>query len=177
MISKFYCKDDLPTWHEVYYDFYLNNLFFYDQEKDTDIDFYWREPKKKILIGFMCNQLNKMIFEDNTISLDFVKEVFNNDKIINFYFVLSNDIEVCTDSPPSVYALKIPSTGKFSIFSTPYKRKDLGLIERNIEMKLILVENSYDFSIIDYKDPNFRKVLIKIIEIIIDYFRDPIGWK
>ena len=177
MVSQFYCKDELPTWHEIYYDFYLKDLFSYNKAVDLDLDLYWQEPQKKVLLGFICNQLNKMIFEDKTISLDFVKEVFNNDKIINFYFILSDDIEVSTKLPPSIYSLKIPSTKQFSIFSTLHKRKDLSLIERNFEIKLILVESSYDFEIIDFKNDKFRKVLVQTILPVIDYFREPIGWK
>lgn len=177
MISQFYCKDELPTWHEIYYDFYLKDLFYYNNEIDSDLDLYWKEPRKKVLIGFICNQLNKMIFEDKTISLDFIQKLFNDDKIINFYFILSDDIEISTELPPSIYSLKIPSTNQFSIFSTSFKRKDLSLIQRNIEIKLILVESAYDFKIINFKDDKFRKVLVETILPIIDYFKEPIGWK
>lgn len=177
MISQFYCKDELPTWHEIYYDFYLKDSFCYNNEIDSDLDLYWKEPRKKVLLGFICNQLNKMIFEDKTISLEFVKELFNNNKIINFYFLLSDDIEVSTDLPPAIYSLKIPSTKQFSIFSSSHKRKDISLIQRNFEIKLILVESPYDFQIINYTDDKFRKVLITVIEPVIDYFKEPIGWK
>ena len=170
-----YCKDDLPTWHEIYYEFYLKDLFNYDCN-DTELDLYWKIPHKKMIIGFVCNQLNKMIFEDKKCSIEEVNKIFNDD-FKNFYFVLSNDIEVCDEGAPSIYALKIPSTKQFSIFSSTYRRKDLAEIDKNFSLKLILVRNNYDFKIIENTDLKFREVLIKVIDEILDYFREPIGWK
>lgn len=61
-----YCKEELPTWEEVYKEFYLNQLFMYDPTlKEHNIpDPYWKLPHRKLLICWVCNQFNKMLFED-----------------------------------------------------------------------------------------------------------------
>ena len=176
MIS-IYCKDDLPTWHEMYYEFWNKKLFTFNPLDENEIDLYWKIEHNKMILGFACNQLNKMILENKINLLNFVKETLSDDQIKNFYFILSNDIEVCVENMPSIYALKIPSTKKYSIFSTDYKRKDLSTITQSVELRLIIVKNSYDFKIIDISSEVFSVILNKIMTPIIDYFTEPIGWK
>lgn len=59
-----YTKDDLPTWYEVYDEWYKKQQFFYDPEMDYPADPYWGIPHRKYLIATVCNQFNKMLFED-----------------------------------------------------------------------------------------------------------------
>lgn len=172
-----YCKDDLPTWHEMYYEFWNKKMFSFNPLEENEIDLYWNVEHNRMILGFACNQLNKMIIENKVELLDFIKKLLNDNEIKNFYFILSNDIEVVEEQPPSIYALKIPSTKQFSIFSTSHKRKDLALIDKRVELKIITIKNSYDFKIIDINDLNFIKILNKIMTPIIDYFSEPIGWK
>ncbi len=65
-IPSLYAKEELPTWNEVYNEWYLNKIWDYnrDNHDHQELDPYWKIPKRKMLIGFVCNQFNKMLFED-----------------------------------------------------------------------------------------------------------------
>lgn len=53
-----YTKEELPTWNEVYNEWYQN---VYDE---NILDTYWKIPKQAYLNAIICNQFNKMVFED-----------------------------------------------------------------------------------------------------------------
>lgn len=75
-----YAKEELPTWAEVYEEFYLKKQFLYDPN-DPDHqhrDLYWPIQNKKYILATVCNQFNKMIFEDG-LKTDLLK--FINDNI------------------------------------------------------------------------------------------------
>lgn len=61
-----YAKEELPTWAEIYEEFYQKKSFVYDpKNKDhQELDLYWKIPKRKYILATVCNQFNKMIFED-----------------------------------------------------------------------------------------------------------------
>lgn len=61
-----YTKEELPTWDEVYNEWYKNQQFIYDQddEKCQKMDLYWKIPHSIYLLITVCNQLNKMLYED-----------------------------------------------------------------------------------------------------------------
>ena len=63
-----YAKEELPTWSEVYDEFYMNQYYddrtYYTDEMLTKIDPYWKIERYKVLLATVCNQFNKMIFED-----------------------------------------------------------------------------------------------------------------
>lgn len=61
-----YAKEELPTWAEVYEEFYRCHRFYYDPslEDGQMLDQYWRIPRLKVLLATVCNQFNKMLFED-----------------------------------------------------------------------------------------------------------------
>lgn len=66
-IPSLYTKRELPTWSEIYYEFYKGNVFSYDINNDMhhEYDRYWKTVhKRKVLLAKICNQFNKMIFED-----------------------------------------------------------------------------------------------------------------
>lgn len=62
-----YAKEELPTWSEIYDLFYTQKQFVYDPSSSDaeDLDLYWKIPKKKYLLAIVCNQFNKMLFEDD----------------------------------------------------------------------------------------------------------------
>lgn len=66
VIPSLYAKEELPTWNEVYNEWYLNKIWNYNKNDPThqELDPYWKIPKRKMLIGLICNQFNKMLFED-----------------------------------------------------------------------------------------------------------------
>ncbi|MCM1439739.1 MAG: hypothetical protein NC131_11160 [Roseburia sp.] len=60
-----YAKEELPTWNEVYSEFFLSGLCFYNpDEQNQEMDPYWKIPRSKVRIATVCNQLNKMLYED-----------------------------------------------------------------------------------------------------------------
>lgn len=61
-----YTKEELPTWNEMYNEFYKGEVIFYDPNDPNHqiADLYWKIPHRKYLVSVICNQFNKMIFED-----------------------------------------------------------------------------------------------------------------
>ena len=87
MIDSIYVKEDLPTWSEVYYEFYKNKTFSFDHEDDNqlnDIDKYWKIPRRKVLLATVANQFNKMLYEDGY-SDKFM--TFLNNNITKFFYL------------------------------------------------------------------------------------------
>ena len=76
-----YAKEELPTWSEVYNEFYKQKMFSYsitDPSQQT-IDPYWKIPHMKYIIMTVCNQFNKMIFEDGYKD-EIIKKYISNEK-------------------------------------------------------------------------------------------------
>ena len=99
MELSLYCKDELPTWEELY-NFYLKGIYDYDYSRDTEIDPYWKRPAQLMQLMWFCNQLNKFCLEGD---FDFKVQ-----------FTLGNE----SPNNPSIYTCKIPSTNQYSIFIT-----------------------------------------------------------
>lgn len=109
-IPSLYTKNELPTWDEVYNEFYKKELFFYDPKnpKDKyDLDPYWKIPRKLYLFATICNQFNKMLFENNYkdtvinfVNMEFLKELNNNDSPFHGYNFNLLDIR-CKCGPPT----------------------------------------------------------------------------
>jgi hypothetical protein len=66
-VPSIYAKEELPTWNEIYNEFYKEKAWFYDPDNESQQanDLYWKVPHRKILLGWICNQFNKMLFEDS----------------------------------------------------------------------------------------------------------------
>lgn len=84
-----YTKEELPTWNEIYTDFYKGNINYYHSKSNDqyELDMYWKIPRKKVILVTMCNQLNKLLYEDGKLSktLDFIhQEILNNPIDIKF---------------------------------------------------------------------------------------------
>jgi len=60
-----YSKNELPTWNEVYNEFYQEGPITSSPSSEKDpIDVYYKIPRSHVLMGMICNQFNKMIEED-----------------------------------------------------------------------------------------------------------------
>lgn len=61
-----FAKEELPTWDEIYNEWYKSDHLFYDPDdvNDQKEDLYWKIPHKVYLLLTICNQFNKMIYED-----------------------------------------------------------------------------------------------------------------
>lgn len=91
-----YAKEELPTWSEIYNEFYINNYYYFDPKNpDHQIeDSYWKIPHRKYLLTMICNQFNKTLFEDkyNKLLLYNIKEhIFSyNYTPVDIRFTCSN---------------------------------------------------------------------------------------
>lgn len=77
-----YAKEELPTWDEIYNEWYKGKEFIYDPEEERcqKEDLYWKIPHSMYLLLTVCNQLNKEIYENDM-----------RNKVLNFikYSILS----------------------------------------------------------------------------------------
>lgn len=145
-----FCKDELPTWEEIH-TFLKQDKYIFTPE-DTELDPYWNIPKQKIQLAFICNQLNKLIYDKDISTM--------------YFYLSSGDV-----SPFVIYSAKIPSTGKFSIFMTDdTPREDIALLPDNLSLEISInnITQSFDIAKL-YVNILFREV--------IEYYTEPIGWK
>ena len=185
-----YDKDCLPTWDELYHEFYKKKIFEYDSNNSNHLesDPYWNRPRRKMLLAWVCNQLNKLVFEDKMDVLPFIDKTFGG-KCEKIQFILlpspsRRTIRVLHDAmlrdgPPSIYSCRIPSTGNFSIFSSNYPRIDIDdkSLERQFELVCLLYHPASEEDL----HPADREDLLRIIEYllsnVIQYFENGVGWK
>lgn len=129
-----YAKEELPTWDEMYSDFYKKEIFGYNED-DTELDPYWKIKRKMVQISMFCNQLNKMVFEDKMLGeidpkmrdIRFIIYGYQIDvKSNNWFNPYKSHIEMekwtdkhfCGKStPPPIYAIHNPN-GKENPFIT-----------------------------------------------------------
>ncbi|MDE6852689.1 MAG: hypothetical protein K2J67_09420 [Lachnospiraceae bacterium] len=89
-----FSQTELPTWSEIYDDYYTKMFLKRDNVYDPDDgsypnDPYWKVPRRKVLIALVCNQFNKMIYEDNykdplikLINQTYTKDVFTGSAVV-----------------------------------------------------------------------------------------------
>lgn len=164
-LSK-YCKEELPTWDEIYNEFWINKIFVYDpNDPEHQVeDPYWKRPRRKILLMLICNQLNKMMEEDDNPRLNIAERTF---------FMLHHGDGPITIplNTPSIYTCKLPSTGRHSIFITNnHPRIDID----DLTEKLQLVE--INMNLFDACLSIYDMISLIIIDII-HYFENGVGWK
>lgn len=117
-----YAKEELPTWAEVYNEFYKNKLYIHEsyQEYSSSIDVYWKILHKKFLMITICNQFNKMLNEDgykNELITMIQKSILSEATDIMFILNDKNDNYKCsfTNFIPPIYSINMPS-GKHNPF-------------------------------------------------------------
>lgn len=133
-----YVKEELPTWNEVYSEFYKKKLYLKENmDNYNKIDQYYRLPKSEIIVALVCNQFNKMITEDKSS----IYHIFFND----WRFILiddNHDKENYSDEEYElfrnvIYTIPHP-TGKINPFINDCKwRIDI----TNIENKKMMMYN------------------------------------
>ena len=189
-VVSIYDKDCLPTWDELYNHFYKMKIFKYDPNNakhSTQMDPYWNRPFRKILMAFVCNQLNKMIFEEKTPISEFLYSRFNLESAKLHFILIENDTlqpgKVIPESvielidckgAPKIYRCKIPSTNEYSIFASNHPYVDIDDLNGSIE--LIAVASS-DVWVSVASDAEFMAVLNETLKPVIAYFENGIGWK
>lgn len=194
-IVSSYSKDDLPTWDEIYNKFYTKRVFYFDNDNDDHLvlDPYMKRPYRKLLMGWMCNYLNKLIYEDKIdISEFLLKHGFS--KETKFSFTLIEDELDCLDRVnslfdhnfesgfPKIFTCIIPNTNDYSIFNSNKAIIDIDHLMGNLEM-VILVYTPYDIDVISpninsrYADKNAMELILFLLKDVIEYFENGIGWK
>ena len=177
-----YNKDELPTWDEIYNSFISNRIYHYNMESDTDLDPYWRIPQKVILLGFICNQLNKMIFEDGRDTGPLLQELGYPGKQIRFKILPEMDIiryetgrfsKHITDvirhasSIPPIYHCRIPFTMNYSIFTSNHPHIDLTTLNGSMMLTGIIHDSEW-LHIMDPKE--FDQSIAYMFSNVIKYF-------
>lgn len=172
-IASKYAKEELPTWAEIYEDFWLNENFAYSEKEGNDKDLYWNIPYKKFILAISCNQLNKMIYEDK-FDLSKLNSLFTN-RIINAKFSFI-DHEIKEDAFPEIYTIPMPNGEENPFILNDNKRINISEIDP-ISLKIILQFDDNHQSVYNQNNPTFKNILEIFMEQYIDYFKEPVGWK
>ena len=172
--ASMYVKEELPTWNEVYNVWYKQKMFTFDSEKDSKpIDPYWKIPVKKYLLATVCNQFNKMIFEDNY-------PLPENCKYLSFSLTRnypSSEYGNVGDppyAPPVIYSFKNPN-GYSNPFITKYPRIDITGIDK-MKIYPLITSNTPPAKIID-KEDEINLLIDYMIKPFKEYFENGVGWK
>lgn len=176
-----YTKEDLPTWGELYCEFLMNYGYTYIAAKDTEIDPYWKLPRKLVVLAQSCNQLNKMLFEDNL--RNFFK-VSRNANDVRFLLCSSKEIFtgdkslIGTEKISPIYTLPFPN-GKENPFAiADVDRIDVSTLEGDIYLVYVI---DYAGERTDYyygPDNIFQDDLRMLCKEVFKYFEgERPGWK
>ena len=214
VVSKYYGKDDLPTWDQIYNEFWIPETFGYDPDdpeqnlegvpessQPTELikrmDLYWKLPHRKVLLMWICNQFNKMLFEDEnrTRMLDFMKlpgvslfddirfwivEIKEDDRQIYDLSVIETDgIMLGSDSPPPTLTLNRPN-GTVDPFAPKCPRVNINVFSRKFDLVIVLrgLEQDIPFFILNSSNPRYRPIISELLAEVRDYFEgDQVGWK
>lgn len=188
-----YAKEELPTWAEVYEEFYLKKQFMYDPNEPNDQieDSYWKIPHKKFLIAVVCNQFNKMLYEDllmQHITEKISKALNISVKSLQFIFgsleksqyIHEMPIDKFFENVYEIYTIPLPTGKENPFILSKHNRVDVSKLDDNLFLFPII-----DMSIDDDKrlsTPNiynniFHKVIDIMIEMYKEYFEGDVGWK
>lgn len=94
-IVSTYAKEELPTWQEMY-NWLQKKEYIHDPSVDDYIEPYWNIPHRLYTIAIVCNELNKMIFEDG--KQNSFLELLNNKQeeidytIIDARWIITNEL-------------------------------------------------------------------------------------
>ena len=177
-----YTKEELPTWAEVYEEFYLCEQYDFNPMIPIHqvTDPYWKVPHRKYLLAIVCNQFNKMIYEDN-LKDQIIEEVNKkiSDRIVDLQFTVY-PIEyhyISSDTPP-IFTITMPNGSKNIFITSNYSRVDIDTIN-SMKINAILEIPTADGShTIRYANQNEFDIIIEVmIKPFKDYFTGDIGWK
>jgi len=201
-VPSVYAKEELPTWNEVYNEFLKDGIFDYDPENPDhqSLDPYWKIPRRRVLIAIICNQFNKMMYEDKSASILYerLKCIIGQrvpiGAISRMAFVLSNSAHINIPEDlndyelPPIYTIPLP-TGDENPFILPTNKKIIRLDVSEMECPLqlhFLVQTialsgppDNNFMVAINPDINeFYDIIDSITKEIRSYFEGPgIGWK
>jgi hypothetical protein len=189
-VASIYDKDCLPTWDEIYNKFYKQQMFRYDpnnSDHKLSLDAYWNRPYRKMILGWMCNQLNKLIFEDGIDAVQFLRNK-HGVPFHRVYFVLAEEDPSQEDAifmdnmdhyfqletAPEIYSCKIPSTNEYSVFSSEHPHVNIDELDGPIRI-IALTSNKMGISM--GSTEQFWELVTFVLKDVINYFENGIGWK
>lgn len=172
-----YVKEELPTWSEFYEEFYLNKVFEFNRDKwkHDEMDPYWKIPRKKVLLAQCCNQLNKMIHEDNLL-VKIIDSLSKSNVVIK-------DCRFVIQTPTSgvdnnfIYSIPLPNGNKNPFVLT--KKNRINIISYPDNLKLVLVVyDEFERKVFHSNTIMFGKIMDVLMEDLKEYFQGDIpGWK
>lgn len=196
-----YLVDELPAWSEIYYDFYLR-MYFRDELDIKEMDPFWNIPRRLYVAGMMCNQFNKMLYEDNY--MDQLMDQFENCESIGFVLDVAHteintviQFELISSRFPIVYKCVRYYNSEFdngplayyisdNINTFPQIINKEDRIPRINLNRLTSMENAYPLLVIKKKDsPHWiienrlsAFVMGTLLRDVLEYFGGTqIGWK
>ena len=198
-----FIKEELPTWNELYNEFYVKRNFSASQRDPEDP--YWGIPHTLYLLATVCNQLNKMLWEDD--KMKEVVELANElmctrlnlmDEVISVSFVLNElqfncvNINKHLDNDGSIYIYTFKKLAD-NPFITNKVRRIVVDDKDCVDIRLVAYtrHESYNFSLDSSKYVTVmgqhcfidrEPVSIAILESMLvqckEYFSgDRVGWK
>jgi hypothetical protein len=196
------CIQELPTWNEIYNDFWLGKMYTFDPTNPEHIvpDMYWKIPHRQMVIGWMANQFNKDIFEEEGIRDQVFKFIIDNSRTVCDDTIYPIDVrfdivglnkEVSVDlaylngdisnlEQPAVYTCELPSTGKRFELATDWPTINIkSFNDTTIELR-ILIQDDDSIHVLHYTSPLYEMIIEKILNIkgVIKYFTgEKVGWK
>lgn len=191
--TSIYTKDELPTWSEIYNDFY-QNMFLKDNYKDDGtIDKYWRIPRQKYICGMICNQFNKMIIEDEDGYKDKIIEEINaiqKYQCDDIRFLCHQNHIIYCRKP--IYSIHLPN-GKDNPFilseENDKNKKRIFIDTDDLDKEFGIYLYLFDSSIkaysgtgkeifVELKGEEKKKAIEILMKNIREYFEgDSVGWK
>lgn len=184
-----YAKEELPTWGEVYEDFYLKKSFIYDPSnvEHQKLDLYWKIPRRKYLLAIVCNQFNKMLFENGIRKqlIEFLNEnsIYCDIEDVRFTCDLNDNIDniidvqkdygkfIGTDIAPPIYTFPLPSGLNNPFIISNHPRIDINTVDRGMIIVPIIKRSCDDNSI--YIPHPYDNLSMKDHEMIIDFMIRP----
>lgn len=176
-----YTKEELPTWAEMYKEFYKEQAYSAD-EGEGPIDPYWGLPRNIVLLAICCNQLNKILFEDGLLSE--MKSKFGIDDarfLIDSFRSGSEELYseggVGTDEFPPIYTIPLPTGKKNPFITNDHPRIDVSKMNGDRFIGYFVTINGNTEPYYEYEEL-FKEVIENIMESMKEYFEgERPGWK
>ena len=189
-----YTKEELPTWSEVYEEFYLGKQFRYNPYIDDHqtMDPYWKIPHKKYLIAVICNQFNKMLYEDMMmpeITEKLSKKLNIPIKSLQFIFgsiektqqIHELSIEEFFKDVYEIYTVPLPTGKENPFIISNHNRVDVSKIDDYLFLLPVMDMSISTDKRISTPD-EYRYIFHEVIEVMIEKYKEyfegeDIGWK
>ena len=178
--ASMWVKEELPTWSELR-EWYECAYYTYTDQPDQKMDVYWKIPRSKYLLSVVCNQLNKLLYEDRLIlprnisDDDLGIHVKGNAESVSFGFIIDKTPAYNLSSQtPMIYSISHPRRLE-NPFITPYPRTDIRYANSMELQTIVHVEHSAYPIVFDANSS--WQLIDRLIAPVKEYFRDEIGWK